>query len=135
MIVVDSSVLVTALADDAAPGAAVRDRLRREVRLVAPQLIDIEVVSVLRAWHRRGLLEEPRAREAVVELTRFPLDRYDLSGLLERAWALRDALSAYDAAYLALAEALRCPLITGDARLAKGAEHAKSAASVEVLTL
>jgi predicted nucleic acid-binding protein len=53
---------------------------------------------------------------------------------VRRAWSLRDALSAYDATFVALAEHLRCPLVTTDDRMAKGAEHARSPAQVEVLT-
>jgi predicted nucleic acid-binding protein len=69
----------------------------------------------------------------LADLRIFPVKRYDDLDLVERAWAMRDALSAYDAAYVALAELLGCPLLTGDARLAKGAAHAGSPARIEVL--
>lgn len=134
MIVVDASMLVNALTDDGETGTVARERLAWEHRLVAPQLIDLEVLSVLRTLVRRGLLDPDRASLAVVELNRFPIDRYDHDGIVPRIWELRDALSAYDAAYVALAESLRCRLVTNDAKLAKGAEHAKSPAEVEVLT-
>lgn len=134
MIVIDASVLVNALTDDGETGAVARERLTWEHRIVAPQLIDLEVISVLRTLVRRGLLDPDRASVAVVELNRFPIDRYDHDGIVPRIWELRDALSAYDAAYLALAETLRCRLLTNDAKLAKGAEHAKSPAQIEVLT-
>ena len=134
MIAIDASTLINVLIDDGAAGAVARSRIRSEHRLVAPQLIDIEVLSVLRARVLRGVLDEARASQAVVELARFPLARYEHVGIVERAWQLRDALTAYDAAYVALAETLRCRLVTNDAKLAKGAEHAKSPAQIEVLT-
>jgi predicted nucleic acid-binding protein len=134
LIVIDASILANALTDDGPTGELARARLREEHRLAAPQLIDLEVVSVLRTLVRREIISVDRASAAVVELARFPVDRYDHVGIVERIWALRDTLSSYDASYLALAESMRCRLVTGDAKLAKGAEHAKSPARVEVLT-
>jgi predicted nucleic acid-binding protein len=134
MIVIDASILVNALSDDSRAGDLARARLRAEHRLVAPQLIDLEVVSVLRTLVRREIISVDRASTAVVELARFPIARYDHVGIVERTWELRDTLSSYDASYLALAESLRCRLVTNDVKLAKGAEHAKSPARVEVLT-
>jgi predicted nucleic acid-binding protein len=132
LIVVDASVVVHALADDDATGVAARERLDREGGLAAPQLLDIEVVSALRAYHRRGRLTTTRAAAALRDLGQLDVDRWDHGGLVLRVWQLRDSLSSYDAAYVALAEEIGCPLLTGDARLAKGAEHAKSPAPIEL---
>lgn len=134
MIVVDASVVVHALADDGATGAAARERLGREADLAAPQLLDLEVVSTLRAHHRRGRLTARRAAAALADLGDLDVDRWDHGGLVLRVWQLRDSLSVYDAAYLALAEEIGCSLLTADARLAKGAEHARSPAPVEVFS-
>jgi len=131
--VVDASVLVTALADDDIDGDATRARLDRADELAAPKLVDLEVLSVIRRHLARGRLDLRRANLAVTDLRVFPMARYDHLDLVERAWAMRDALSAYDATYVALAELLDCPLLTGDARLAKGAAHAGSPAEIEVL--
>lgn len=133
MIVVDASVVLHALADDGGGGVVARERLGREDGLAAPQLIDLEVASALRAYLRRGRIGRHRAELALTDLGYLDLDRWDHGGLVRRVWALRDSVSAYDAAYLALAEQLGCALLTADARLAKGAEHAKSPAAVEVL--
>ena len=133
MTVVDASVLVTALADDDRDGDAVRARLRRAEELAAPELVDLEVFSVLRRQLNRGQLDRRRADLALTDLRIFPLDRYSHLSLLERVWELRDALTPYDAAYVALAEMLDCPLLTGDARMAKGAAHGGSPVAVEVL--
>jgi predicted nucleic acid-binding protein len=134
LIVVDASVVLHALAADDAGGRIARERLERGQGLAAPQLLDIEVVSALRAHLRLGRISSSRAEAALVDLGVLDVDRWDHGGLVGRAWSLRDALSAYDATYVALAEHLRCPLVTTDARLAKGAAHAKSPANVEVLT-
>ena len=132
MIVVDASVVVHALADDGAAGATARARLDREAAVAAPQLLDLEVVSAVRAHHRRGRLSARRAAAALADLGDLDLERWDHGGLVLRVWQLRDSLSVYDAAYVALAEEIGCPLLTADARLAKGAEHARSTATVEL---
>lgn len=118
MLVVDASVLAVALLDDAADGDAARARLRGE-RLVAPALIDLEVVSVWRGLARGGHLDAKRARLALADLRALPLQRVDHTRLVERCWELRENLTVYDAAYVAVAEALGVPLLTGDARLSK----------------
>jgi predicted nucleic acid-binding protein len=133
MTVVDASVLVTALADDDADGDAARARLRLAEELAAPELVDLEVLSVLRRQQARGLLDRRRAELAVSDLIAFPLIRYSHLDLAERVWELREALTPYDAAYVALAELLECTLVTGDGRLAKGAAHARSPVPVDVL--
>ena len=118
VLVVDASVLAVALLDDATDGDAARARLRGE-QLVAPALIDLEVVSVWRGLARGGHLDARRARLALEDLRALPLQRVDHVQLVERCWELRENLTVYDAAYVALAEALAATLLTGDARLSK----------------
>ncbi len=120
MIVVDASVLVSALVDDAADGDLARQRLRGE-RLFAPELIDLEVVSVLRRQVTSGRLPLRRADLAVQDLAAVPVARAAHKPLLHRCWQLRDSLSAYDAAYVALAELLGAALVTADGRIARAA--------------
>jgi predicted nucleic acid-binding protein len=116
VIVVDASVLVVALADDGQDGDSARLRLRGE-RLAAPELVDLAVVSVLRRQFRQGELNERRAEQALSDLTDLPLQRASHRPLLHRCWELRSNLTVYDAAYVALAEALDTTLLTGDVRL------------------
>lgn len=129
MLVVDASVLVAALADDGADGDTARARLRDE-ELAAPELIDLEVVSVLRRQLSAGTLDARRAQFAVDDLWDLPLQRASHRPLLARCWELRDNLTIYDAAYVALAEALECALVTADTHLAN-APRARCA--IEVL--
>jgi predicted nucleic acid-binding protein len=117
VLVVDASVLVTALADDGADGDAARARLRGR-RLAAPELIDLEVLSVLRRGHASGALDLRRVDLAIADLLDLPIERARHSQLLLRCWELRHDLTPYDASYVALAEALDAELLTADARLA-----------------
>ena len=114
MIVVDAGLVVAALV--AADAGAVREALREE-ELAAPSLLDLEVLSALRGLSRGGQLPEPRARAAVRDLGALPIQRHDHLPLLNRCWQLRDNLTVYDAAYVALAEAMQATLLTGDRRL------------------
>ena len=118
MLVVDASVLATALADDGPDGDIARGRLRGQ-ELAAPDLIDLEVVSVLRRQLSVGKLDARRAGLALDDLLELPIQLVSHRALLRRCWQLRDNLSVYDAAYVALAEALDTPLLTADSRLAK----------------
>lgn len=113
MIVVDASAAVTGLLGD---GDARRHLAADD--LAAPHLADAEIAQALRAHVRRGVLQPADAGRALDRWIRFGVRRYAGVGLLPRVWELRDNLSAYDATYVALAEALGCPLLTGDARLA-----------------
>lgn len=130
MIVIDASVLAVALADDGPDGDMVRARLRDE-ELAAPELIDLEVVSVLRRQHSSGALDARRAQLALGDLVELPMRRAPHRPLVPRCWELRENMTPYDAAYVALAEALEANLVTADTRLA----HAPGlTCGVEVLT-
>lgn len=117
MIVVDASILVTALADDGPEGERHRHRLASE-RLVAPHLIDVEVTSAWRRLAAAGHLDERRAAFARADLRALPMRRVPHSPLLQRCWELRANLTTYDAAYVALAELVDATLLTADERLA-----------------
>lgn len=118
MIVVDASVIIEVLLQTEAGRAITGTLLDGRDTLHAPHLLDVEVTQVLRRFVQRGELYESRAREAIDTLREFPLRRYPHEPLLGRIWALRENLTAYDAAYVALAEGLRSPLVTRDRRLA-----------------
>lgn len=118
MIVVDSSVIAPALTDEDVLGDRLRARLADE-RLAAPAFIDLEVASIWRRYSRAGRLSPRRADAALADLADLPLERAPHGPLLRRIWELRDNLSAYDASYVALAEALDTILLTGDERLAR----------------
>lgn len=87
--------------------------------MAAPELIDLEVVSVLRRADRAGRLDGRRSGLVVTDLAALPLRRVPHLPLLSRIWELRDNLTAYDAAYVALAEALAALLITADGPLGR----------------
>ena len=116
MIVVDASVLATALGDDGAEGERARVRLTAE-QLVAPELIDLEVASVWRGALRGRHMTDDRAHQALADLSALPLARAPHAPLIRRIWELRDNISVYDAAYVALAEALDVPVLTADRKL------------------
>jgi predicted nucleic acid-binding protein len=130
VIVVDASVVVTALADDGRDGDQARLRLRGE-RLAAPHLIDLEVISAWRRMVAAGDLDDRRAGLALADLAVLRLERVAHGRLLPRCWELRANLTIYDAVYVALAEMLRATFVTADARLA----HAPgSRCPIEVLS-
>jgi predicted nucleic acid-binding protein len=118
VLVVDASVLVVALADDGPDGEQARARLRGQ-QLVLPELADLEVASVLRRQIRAGAIDARRAGLALQDLDALPARRAQHRALLAQCWELRDNLTVYDAAYVALAEAMHAPLLTGDQRLAR----------------
>jgi len=97
--------------------------------LHAPHLIDLEIAQVLRRYVLSGMITAERAAGSLAVLVDFPLTRYPHRLLLNRIWQLRHVLTAYDAAYLALAEALDAPLVTRDRALAKAGGRVR----VEVL--
>jgi predicted nucleic acid-binding protein len=123
VIVIDSAAVVDALT--AVSGTdGLRARLRDE-ELHAPALLDFEIVSALRGLTLGGDLSASRAEDLLTDYADLPLHRWDgADSLRRRAFQLRHNVSAYDAAYLALAESLECPLLTRDTRLARSSGHA-----------
>lgn len=118
VLVIDASVLAVALLDNGDDGARVRARISGE-SLAAPSLVDLEVISVWRGLARGRKLSQSRLDGAVEDLIAIPIKRVGHTALLRRCWELRDNLSAYDAAYVALAELLGATLLTADGRLAR----------------
>lgn len=114
MIVVDASAAVLGLLND---GEA-RETLAAEA-VVCPDLADSEIVHALRSMVLRDDIDESIAHDAIRTWMRLGLERVTVHGLLERIWELRGNLSAYDATYVALAEAMGVPLMTADGRLAR----------------
>jgi predicted nucleic acid-binding protein len=111
---------------DLEPGAArLRERMAQDPdeTLHAPYLFDVEVLHALRGLTLGGLISESRSRHAVEALSDVRVTRYPHGPLVARMWDLRDNLTAYDAAYVALAEALDAPLVTTDGRLSRAAGH------------
>lgn len=117
MLVVDASVIAPAVADGGRDGDTCRARLRGET-LAAPDLLRLETMSVLRRQLANGFLTSKQATDALDDLLDLPLVVYPTAPLLRRGWELRDNATAYDSCYAALAEALDCPLLTADKRLA-----------------
>lgn len=122
MLVVDTSAVLAALvAPDAAP--ALVARLADDGDLHAPHLLDTEVLHALRRMTMSGALGEDRAADARVDVAELAVVRYPHEPLSDRVWELRHNLTAYDATFVALAEALDRPLVTCDARLAAAPGH------------
>lgn len=117
MLVVDASVLAPALADGGTDGARFRTRLRSEA-IIGPDLLRIEVTSVLRRHANSGQLTPEQADAAISDLLVFPITVFPTAPLLRRVWELRANLAAYDGCYVALAEAADSVLLTADRRLA-----------------
>jgi predicted nucleic acid-binding protein len=115
IVVADASVVVPALVDGGSSGDAARAALSA-TDLLAPALLDVEVVHVLRGRVRAGKLVAALASHALDRLAELPIERYDAVPLLSRMWELRDNLTAYDASYVALAEVFEATLVTADLR-------------------
>lgn len=116
MIVADASVVLDALMGAAPARAALEGQ-----ELFAPHLVDPEVVSAVRRGVTADRLTTGTAVVILSALRRLGITRYPVYGLTERIWELRDNLTPYDASYIAVAEALECPLVTADARIAGAA--------------
>jgi predicted nucleic acid-binding protein len=116
VIVVDASVIVAALVDDSDEGVRLRRRLDAEEVVCAPEIVDLEVANAWRRDLRIGRLDEGRCQRALDDLTKIHMARMPHRPLMSRVWELRYNLTPYDAAYVALAEALGVTLLTVDGR-------------------
>lgn len=112
--------MVSILLDSGPDAEPIRERIESPGESVhVPHLLDVEVLNVLRRQTLRGILAMERGATALQDLESIKMTRYPHAPLLGRIWDLRENVTAYDAAYVALAEALDAPLITRDARLAQ----------------
>ena len=116
MLVVDASVLVAATVDTGENGRWAEETLATG-ELAAPEILLAEATNILRRLERIGRLESADATHAQRSLLRLPLETFGFEPFSERIWELRDNVTAYDAWYIALAEALRAPMATLDGRL------------------
>jgi predicted nucleic acid-binding protein len=123
MIVVDASAVVDALLRAPDAEAAMQRLFDPGQTLHAPHLLDLEVAHVIRRYAAVRQIDSERGRAVLDDLADLPLRRYPHDLLLSRVWELRHNLTAYDAAYVALAEALDAPLLTRDRRLAAASGH------------
>ena len=119
MIVADASVLLEILLRTELGELAQQRLFKRRETIHVPALVDLEVAQVLRRYVSRKDITASRGRASLDLMAVFPLERYYHDPLLPRIWELRENMTASDAAYVALAEALRAPFVTCDARLAK----------------
>ena len=123
MIVLDASAAVDWLLQTPA-GQQIEKRIySKSESLYAPHLLDLEVAQVLRRMVREGLISDQRAEQALEDFLNMRVSRYPHFVLLPRIWRLRHNLSAYDAAYVVLAEKLNAPLISRDSRLPSAPGH------------
>lgn len=122
MVVIDASAVVDLLLE-LPVNQRLLHRLEDASELHAPHLIDLEVLSVLRRLVRSATLGPDAASMARRSLAELPIERYPHVLLRDRIWELRDNLTIYDAAYVALAEELELPLVTSDGRLARSVGH------------
>ncbi|MFN8131001.1 MAG: type II toxin-antitoxin system VapC family toxin [Solirubrobacteraceae bacterium] len=122
MLVVDTSAVLDALAARD-PAAGLVERLADDGDLHGPHLIDTELLHALRRMVARSEMSDERAADARADFADLTIVRYPHAPLSDRVWELRDNLTAYDATFVALAEALGVPLITCDAALATAPGH------------
>ncbi len=124
MIVLDASAAIDWLLQTSAGQRIERRIYSKNESLHAPHLLDLEVTQVLRRLVREGTISAHRADEAIRDLLDLRITRYPHFVLLPRIWRLRHNFSAYDAAYIVLAEQLGATLVTRDGRLASAPHHA-----------
>ncbi len=132
MIVLDASAAIELLLNTPL-GERVGDRLSEAGEtLHAPHLLDVEVLHVVRRLRSGGTLGERRATQVLTDLSELAVVRYSHQDLVGRAWAMRTTVSAHDAMYVALAEALDAPVLTCDGRLARAHGHRAEVELVEL---
>jgi predicted nucleic acid-binding protein len=130
VIVLDASAAVEIILQTEVGVALTKRLLTSESALHAPHLLDVEVAQVLRRFTLRGEVPPERARQALEDLVDLPIERYSHQILLPRIWTLRQNLTAYGAAYVALTEILGATLLTRDGRISRASGHS---ARVEVV--
>jgi predicted nucleic acid-binding protein len=123
LIVIDASALLELLLGTARAGRIALRALAPAERLHAPHLLDIEIAQALRKLVQLEDLTALRAEQALADYGSLVVDKHPHQDLLARVWALRESLTADDAAYVALAEALDAPLLTCDTRLGRSHGH------------
>ncbi|HVN44066.1 MAG TPA: type II toxin-antitoxin system VapC family toxin [Steroidobacteraceae bacterium] len=121
--VIDASAAVELVLQGPCADGVGERALRSGASLHAPHLIDVELAQALRRLALSRRIETARAELALGDFADLLIERHSHSPLRRRIWSLRSAMTAYDAAYVALAEALACPLITCDGRLARAGGH------------
>lgn len=110
--------LANVVGDDGSDGGRARAEFRGAGDVAAPDLVDVETVAVLRKRWLAGTVTDQRFAAAVEDLGQLDIDRYPVLRFMRRAYKLRANVTAYDSAYVALAEELNCELLTADRRLA-----------------
>ncbi len=130
MIVLDASAVLLWLLNGPGGSLVAHRVIEAEQSLHSPHLIDLEIAQVLRRYTSSREISVARAEQALDDLRRVPITRYPHAVLLPRIWKLRSSLTAYDAAYVALAEAIDAPLITADGKLGRSHGHE---AEIEVI--
>jgi predicted nucleic acid-binding protein len=123
LIVIDASVVVELVLQTDRAGAIVARAFGATQQLHAPHLVDVEVAQALRRLLLAKQITPSRAQEAFEDFCLLVIERHAHRPLLGRIWALKASLSAYDATYVALAEALASPLLTCDGKLARTGGH------------
>lgn len=118
MLVVDASCLFEVVADTPR-SQEIAERLASDTDHAAPEIVDVEVLGVIRAQHLIGRLDRTAAGQAVADLRDWPGERFAHRWMLDRVWQLRDSVRGWDAFYVTLAEALNATLVTLDGRLAR----------------
>ena len=132
MIVLDASAALELLLDTPTAAPLGTRVFAPAETVAAPHLLDLEVAQVLRRYTRTQECSVERGRQALADLSVLPIQRYPHDILLPRIWQLRNNMTAYDAAYIALAEALSAPLLTCDSHLAHASGHR---ATVELISI
>lgn len=120
MIVLDASVVVELLTNGGLSDAIRRELAECDESFIVPHLIDIEVISAIRRLTASRKVDSHRSRQFLDELATLPAERYSHTPLLDRIWELRHNFTAYDATYIALAEATGAVLYTCDEKLRRG---------------
>ena len=120
MIVLDASLVVELLTNGALADSIRHELAGRSDAFIAPHLLDVEVVSALRSLVAGRRIDAYRSEQMLAALAALPVERCAHTPLLARIWELRHNFTAYDAAYIALAEATNSVLYTGDEKLCKG---------------